>query len=380
VSSSVAAVFDPARLEVARLARGRRKNELAAMVEVSAAAISQYEHGTSRPSGPVLAKLALALGVPVEFFAHSRPVEHVDASAAHFRSLRSATQMERNRALAHAIITWDVVQLIERHVQLPGRDFPAHRLPDAPRREDVERVAADLREAWQLPVGPVSNVVRLLEAHGAVVTRLTLGTSRVDAFSADFGRRPVVVLTNDKSDKARSRLDGAHELGHLTMHHDAEPGSRIIEQQAQMFASAFLLPEELIADQLPRRVNWQRLVQLKRTWGVSLKALLYRARALGIIADSAYRRAMTTMSSRGWHRAEPGDLGPAEQPVMLQRAMQLLRTRGYQLDDLARDVPWPVEELTTIAPLEEPLPTIALATDPNDAESQTALHRVQHGS
>lgn len=37
----------------------------------------------------------------------------------------------------------------------------------------------------------------------------------------------------DKSDdKARSRFDAAHELGHLLLHHDAEPGSKVIENQA----------------------------------------------------------------------------------------------------------------------------------------------------
>jgi Zn-dependent peptidase ImmA (M78 family)/transcriptional regulator with XRE-family HTH domain len=364
VSSSVAAVFDPARLELARLARGRRKNQLATIVGVTPAAISQYERGTNRPSGPVVAKLALALGVPVEFFAESRSIEHVYGSAAHFRSLRSTSQMDRNKALAQAIITWDVVQVLERHVQLPARDLPTVRLPESPRREDVESIAADLRAEWQLPIGPISNVIRLLESHGVVVTRLTLGTSRVDAFSVDFGRRPVVVLSDDKNDKARSRLDGAHELGHLVMHYDAEPGDRVVEQQAQMFASAFLLPEDLIADQLPRRVNWPQLLQLKRTWGVSLKALLYRSRVLGVIAEPAYRRAMTTMSSRGWHRAEPGDLGPAERPVLLQRSLELLGGRGYLLENLAAEVRWPPEELLAIAALEEERPVIELDTEP----------------
>jgi Zn-dependent peptidase ImmA (M78 family) len=60
--------------------------------------------------------------------------------------------------------------------------------------------------------------------HGVIVTRLRSGLERVDAFSRWFEGRPLVVLCADKRDTARSRLDAAHELGHLVMRHDAEPG------------------------------------------------------------------------------------------------------------------------------------------------------------
>jgi len=75
---------------------------------------------------------------------------------------------------------------------------------------------------------------------------------------------------------------------------------------------------------------------------------------------------MTTMSSRGWHQAEPGDLGPAERPVLLQRSLELLGGRGYLLENLAAEVRWPSEELLAIAALEEERPVIELDTEPED--------------
>ena len=58
-----------------------------------------------------------------------------------------------------------------------------------------------------------------------------------------------------------------------------------------------------ILDALPRsRVDWMGMVTLKRTWGVSIQALLYRARTLGTLDDGAYENAMKTMSRRGWRR------------------------------------------------------------------------------
>ncbi|HEY3193669.1 MAG TPA: ImmA/IrrE family metallo-endopeptidase [Candidatus Dormibacteraeota bacterium] len=58
--------------------------------------------------------------------------------------------------------------------------------------------------------------------------------------------RPIVVLGSDEHDTACSSFDAAYELGHLVLHHDAEPGRQAVEQQAHRFASAFLLPAETI--------------------------------------------------------------------------------------------------------------------------------------
>lgn len=115
-------------------------------------------------------------------------------------------------------------------------------------------------------------------------SRLNSGGSKLDAFSRWFGERPLVLLWADKEDKARSRFDAAHELGHLVMHSDPDPLDREQERQANMFASTFLMPAEQVAPYLPRRAptigGWSTVLDSRRHWGVSAKALhLSRARA-----------------------------------------------------------------------------------------------------
>jgi hypothetical protein len=63
---------------------------------------------------------------------------------------------------------------------------------------------------------------------------------------------------------------------------------------------------------------------LKEQWGVSMQALLYRARRLGRLGDVSYRNAMTTISARGWRRDEPGLITAIEQPSLLPKAVELL--------------------------------------------------------
>jgi Zn-dependent peptidase ImmA (M78 family)/transcriptional regulator with XRE-family HTH domain len=365
---SAAALFHPERLELARQAAGLRKNELAERVGVTPAAISQFEHGRANPSAATLAKLALALGMPVEYFARDgRPLRQANAAAAFFRSLRSTRQRDRTLAAARAMFVWEVVQLLERHIELPEPNIPEVPLALDVDRDALEEAAAAARAAWQLPAGPVAHCVRLLEAHGAVVVRLRGLGREVDAFSCLQGR-PIVVLWREREDKARARFAAAHELGHLVLHSEAEPGNKILEGQADAFAAAFLMPREYIYSELPRRVDFRRLLELKMRWGVSLGALLYRSRALGVIGESAYRRSRARMSSEGWRRDEPGDLGPAEAPTMLQEALDLLRLRGVTLETLAAEARLPLPVVSEIVG-HDAKPRLQLADDHVSASS-----------
>lgn len=340
---AASALFEPDRLRLARQAAGFRKGELARLVEITPAAVGQYENGVTRPSAAVLARLALVLKMPVDFFARDgRPVPDTDASEAFFRSLRRATVMERERALAKAALVWEVFRALERHVEFPPVQIPEDlALPPRGGLAAAEERAAHLRRLWKLGNGPVPSVVRLLEDRGVIVSRLDDDSRRVSAFSKWFQERPVVVLSSVMGDKARSRFDGAHELGHLVMHPDPEPGNPQLERQAQAFAAALLLPANAIAAELPARADWDRLMDLKLTWGVSMQALLYRARTLGVMSESAFRRAMSQVSSFGWRTGEPGDLGAPERPELLRRALDLAAQQGVSMETLQRDVRLP---------------------------------------
>ena len=333
-AAAVCRAFDPRELTLARKVRGLRKNELARAIGVTPAALSQYELGQARPSPAVLGKLALALGVPARFFLLGHPAPAAP-SAAHFRSLRATTNLEREQALAFGQLAWRLMTGIELRLELPRCRIPQLMLPPEPDADSIAAAAQQARASMGLRSGPVPHVVRLLEAHGGIVMLLPPMSRRVDAFSHWYEARPVVFLNPLKGDKGRSRFDAAHELGHLVIHHDAEPGNRIIENQAQDFAAEFLAPRDEIVEELPRRLDWEGLHQVKRRWGVSLKALVYRARKLGIFTESTYRSGMITLAQ--WGDPEPGDLGPRESPILLSKAMRVLAESGVTEDTLAND-------------------------------------------
>lgn len=332
--------FDPQALTTARQLRGLRKNELAKRVGITPAAVSQYELAQSQPSASVVAQLAMALGVPAAFFASGHPHPAMP-SAAHFRSLRATTQLQRDQALAFGKIAWRLVTTLEKYVELPVVALPRLPMPADPTRTDVATAARQTRAALGVQSGPVPHVTRLLEAHGVVVMELPPVSERVDAFSHWYGSRPLIFRNPQKNDLPRSRFDVAHEAGHLVMHLDAEPGSRIVENQAHDFAAEFLMPHAEIADELPRRLDWEKLYSLKRRWGTSLKALAYRAHSIGVFRDTTYKRAMMTLSQHG--DPEPCDLGPRESPSLLESAVRLCEETGVAFDEIVARSGLPAE-------------------------------------
>lgn len=321
--------FDPRRLTLARWAAHLTKRELADRSGLSPASITQYEAGRTLPPKATLARLALALGMPVAYFVRQEGRRRPDPAArSFFRSLRSTPQRDRDRADAHAEHVFDLVDYLDRQLTLPAPTIP-QLTPTSDDRVEIEEIAEAVRKDWQLADGPIANVVRLLEAHGIIVARLNSGGSKLDAFSRWFGERPLVLLWADKGDKARSRFDAAHELGHLVMHSDPDPLDRQQERQANMFASAFLMPAEQVAPYLPRRAptigGWSTVLDSRRHWGVSAKALLYRARELGALSESAFRRAMVSYNKHGLQSKDGSELGEPEVPLLILRSVEALQ-------------------------------------------------------
>jgi len=328
----VAALFDGARLTLARHLAGLRKSDLATRVDKSPTAVAAWESGAKRPTAATVAQLALSLSVEPGFFAVRPDDIAALSSTPHFRSLRSTSQLARDQAFAYGQLAVDIATSLEKHVEFPEVDLPG--LPvtveDAV-GDGPEQAARLVRERWGMGDGPVGHLVRLIEHHGVLVVFSTLQAASVDAYSFSSQVRPVVVLNPIKRDYYRQRLDVAHELGHLIMHADAEPGGRVVEEQAYQFASELLMPAAEMRDLLPSTMGgnvWFTLAKLKEHWGVSIQALLFRARRLGRLSDVSYRNAMTTISTRGWRRDEPGLVTAIEQPSLLPRALELLDQEG----------------------------------------------------
>ena len=326
--------FVSERLTEVREARGLNQSELAELVGVKRASISHYEAGKRSPGTETLGKLANALGVPGAYFFKRIKVE--SGGILFYRSLASATKTDRKRAERRYGWLKELTSYLRGFVRFPRGNLPELgiplRLTDLD-REDIASYATRTRDFWGLSRGPISDVMLLLENNGVIVSKAVFESKRMDGYSGfdAASATPYVIIAYDKGSAARSRFDLAHELGHLVLHRGLGPNVvgnpaniKVLEAQANTFAGEFLMPADSFARDVGV-ISLDALMGLKRRWGVSIGAMLYRLGELGWISDEQSTKFWQNYSRRGWRRGEPlDDEIEAEYPRLLRRGLEVL--------------------------------------------------------
>ena len=207
--------------------------------------------------------------------------------------------------------------------------------------DDIERAAESCRESWGVSLdAPVRDLGRLVERSGIVLSRLKLESEDIDAFSR-FGAASVIEVTA-RENGSLALFDMAHELGHGVMHRGIRTGNPQTEEQADRFASAFLLPRTAFRREFwtGGRLDWNYLLELKRRWCASVATIVQRAYELDIIDAATYRRARKHMYAEGWARGEPEE-PEIEKPELLESALGVLHAKtGFGVREIAAALSW----------------------------------------
>jgi Zn-dependent peptidase ImmA (M78 family)/DNA-binding XRE family transcriptional regulator len=344
----------PERIAQAREFRGLTKTDIASALGVSPAAVAQWESGLKTPTAENLAFLAREVGFPISAFQRAQPAGFSQPGPLSFRARSSATTRRVNtRAEQLAKLVAEAFVWLSERVSMPQPNLPEVGAPSA----SPEEAANACRRAWNLGDRPILRLGELLESQGIIITRAALGDERLDAFSCLVSGRPYVFLGSDKQDRARSRFDAAHELGHLVMHQhyterhlsDSED-HKDIEQQANSFASAFLMPAATFGQEV-FDTSLNGFLRLKERWGVSVQAMVMRSFQLKLIDEHRKTELCRQISAKGWRKAkgEPlDDLVPEVNSTVGRRSIDLLiQNRIMQLWEIPSDIPFPEEVLST---------------------------------
>lgn len=351
--------FQGSRLTQARKIRLMTQKALSQLIGKSSQAISQFESGTATPSADVVKELAKVLQVPIELL-YKPGKKQESAEPVFYRSMSAATK--KARSAAEIKLEWidDCVTYFEDMLELPVFDAPQLQIPSDPlliSSDLIEDAANRLRLAWDVPNGPIENMIGLLERHGIFVFMMPLGADTLDALSTARNKlHPFIIVGTDQGNACRWRFDCAHELGHLILHRGIPecdltdpPISKLIENQAHRFASAFLLPEkEFVESLFTVRLDGYR--ELKPYWRVSISAMIRRTKDLDLISEEDYRNLCISMSRRKWRRNEPFDNEMiAERPALANKCLAFLSDSIYGAeDDFLRSVSLPEDFIMTI--------------------------------
>lgn len=187
--------------------------------------------------------------------------------------------------------------------------------------EEVESAAGEVRRRWDLGSGPVVNLLGVLEDRGIRVYETT-GIEGFEGLSGAFGAEPVVPFVAVSRDfpADRVRFTAAHELAHVLCGFPEKEG---MEGLCHRFAGAFLLPrgalERAFGGGPRRKVTLAELAEIKTTFGISLQAVMYRAKSLGLVSDRQFRAFRETVNARGWTVTEPVEYAGVERATRFRR-------------------------------------------------------------
>jgi len=302
--------------------------EVAERVGVTAQSISNYENGRQVPSAQVLDSLAQALRFPVSFFS-APEFEPITAEQVSFRARSKLPARKRDIALSVGRLAIEFHDWMSRRYNLPLSDLPSLNKPDP------ETAAGIVRARWKLGSAPIGNTVHLLEAHGVRVFSLAPEYSEVDAFSFYNDGVPFVFLNTMKTAE-RGRFDAAHELGHLVLHGQGCDLKRMqAEQEANDFASAFLMPRESVLAHMPSSPLVDQILTGKKIWNVAALALTYRLHDIGM-----------ELGRRGYRTQEPDGIR-RENSQLLTKVFLSLRKRGVSTSEVARELSVSREDLNS---------------------------------
>lgn len=324
-------VFNPDMLILARQSRGMTQGALAKEVKATQGWISKLENGLApEPPTERVEALSRALRYPPDFFYRREGMTGLPASFTRRFSRLPARVFERLNALTN-IWRMNIARLLraaefDSDYEVPNLDVDAY-------GGDPEEIARAVRAAWQLPAGPVRDLIGVLEGAGVILVPCDFGAPDLDAIAQPIPGMPPLVFYNTLIPTDRLRFTLAHELGHLVMHRVPTPE---MEPQAHAFAAEFLMPRKEIKTHFGGGVSLSTLAALKPIWRVSMAALLRRAYDVGSITQSRYQRLNAELSRRGYRRREPVELDIApETPTILRDLFELHTKRlGYSPEEI----------------------------------------------
>jgi Zn-dependent peptidase ImmA (M78 family)/transcriptional regulator with XRE-family HTH domain len=330
--------FNHHMMILARDSRGLTQAELATKLQIAQGTLSKYEAGLSEPPAAFVDELADCLNFqPSFFYERGRPY---GLPPFHYRRRKKLSAKSLARIVAEMNIRRLHLAKMLMSFEWKTNAFIPEIDPDEYRgrgaaRLTTEDVARQIREMWLLPSGPIPNMVDLLESNGGIVIPCDFGTDLIDAMSQRIDGLPVLFFVNVHTPSDRLRHTLAHELGHMLLHTIAVKSDDEMENEADAFAGAFLLPAAEIKPQL-RRFDLRQLANLKLYWKVSMGALAVRADRLKLITPYQSKMFWIEMSKLGYRKREPNE-PPKEHPKLLRQIISFhMKKLGYSAAEMAK--------------------------------------------
>jgi Zn-dependent peptidase ImmA (M78 family) len=105
-----------------------------------------------------------------------------------------------------------------------------------------------------------------------------------------------------------------------------EKDNRVLETEADQFSSEFLMPTDAFLSTAPRYFSLENMIEYKKIWRTSLKAINYKAHKLGLVSDWVNRSNSIKINSLGYNINEPEETH-RDESLMLPKIISVLASQ-----------------------------------------------------
>lgn len=324
---------NPRAITTAMTARGVTQNQLAEELNITQGALSRLLSGDLyiKPE-TYLEQIATYLNYPIKFFYED--IKVLPRYTVYYRRRMSMGQGELNKLHYSLYIQKHALKKLLENVEITT-NVP---YVNPEKNGTPERIAEFIRQRWNVPRGPIKNLINLIESAGIFVLWFDSNNDLLDGLVLpDEDGLPVIVI-NKNMPPDKQRFTVAHEVGHLLMHTgDFFPDKDLdYEKQAHRFAAELLMPKQDIFTDLMLDTSFPGIASLKAYWKVSIAALVRRAYDLGIITRARYTSLNVQLSREGYKKNEPTYGMVSEKPTLFKQIMDIhLKELEYSEQELA---------------------------------------------
>ena len=304
------------RFKSARLLNGFSLQDIADALgnKVTRQALHRYEKGEVIPDSEMVNLLSDVLKVRPDFFFRDTKVE---IGVVEYRKLKRMPAKEESKVIEQT------KEYLGRYLELEeiigiANQFvnPLANLSGITTYEQINNAANSLRKEWSLGTDPIFNVVELLEDKHIKVVKIDADLTFDGLQTKVNGSIPVVAYNVRKIVKPdRIRFTLLHELGHLLLNF-GDITDKQKETLCHQFAGAMLLPDSAIKEELGNsrnRLFIPELGNIKKQYGISMQAIVMRAKACNIINDNYTKQFFFMMAHNNWKVDEPVEYEGVEQ-------------------------------------------------------------------
>lgn len=313
--------------------------------------LSNMESGRRKIKAWELVKLAQIYSRDIDFF--FKPEEEKEEYKILWRNPRENVKKEetKRKFLTFCKKYRDLLMLLGEREQENKELFlniVGNNLKSQNSFEYVTKLASDYSVLYKLGSRPACSLVKILEEKINIkIIHLDLdqGISGGSTIG-DFG---MAILVNANDVPWRRNFDIAHEFFHLItwdifspeeIYVEDKHGKNKIEQLANVFASAFLLPEDELRNEFRKivkdnRISYLSLIGIAREFDVSIEALLWRLVNLNLIEKPAVKNELEKGNIKDIDRRSRYKYRIGEKPYLSERYISLA-IKAFQMGKISK--------------------------------------------